>query len=409
MAGVGREAFDVAALAFRVDRVEDKRRLSRAGRAGDDRQDVVGDGDGDILEVVDTGTPDLNLGTFRFFFRDVFSIAMAPKLASQLLAWYDANKRDLPWRRTQDPYRIWLSEIMLQQTRVTAVIPYYERFLERFPTYQALAEAPENELLALWAGLGYYSRARNLKKAAQQMVLMGGFPTDHAGIRALAGVGDYTAAAVGSIAFGLPVGVLDGNVVRVMARVTCEAGEVTQGPVRERLRETVQNHIDRDRPGEYNQALMELGATICLPRSPKCLICPINDICCARGRGIQDSLPTKINKAVRIEEEKLVLLVRRRDKLLLWRREETSRRLAGFWEVPEAAMLPRAEPERLLGRFRHAIVNHKYDVLVYSGKLRGKTPDLYEWFTWDELKALPLSTITRKSLTYVEAEARPRG
>jgi A/G-specific adenine glycosylase len=372
---------------------------------------MVRDGDRDILEVVDAGATDGNLRprsrTFRFFFRDFFSIAMASKLAVRLIDWYEKNKRDLPWRRTRDPYRIWLSEIMLQQTRVAAVIPYYERFLKRFPDFESLAAAPEAELLAMWAGLGYYSRARNLQKAARQMAAMGGFPRDYAGIRALPGVGDYTAAAVGSIAFGLPVAVLDGNVVRVMARVDCESGDVANGAARARLRESVQNQIDRHRPAEYNQALMELGATICLPRSPKCLICPINDICCARGRGIENSLPIKIKKQVGIEEEKRVLLIVRQGKLLLWRREETSRRLAGFWEAPEASELPGAEPGALLGSFRHAIVNHRYEVFVHTGKLKGKAPGLYQWFSWSELGGLPLSTIARKSLKLMEPGPRP--
>ncbi len=333
---------------------------------------------------------------------------MASKLASRLIDWYLKNKRDLPWRRTRDPYRIWLSEIMLQQTRVAAVIPYYERFLARFPDFPSLANAPESELLALWAGLGYYSRARNLQKAARQMLAMGGFPNDYESIRALPGVGDYTAAAVGSIAFGLPVAVLDGNVIRVMSRVNCESGDTGNAQVRERLRESVQNQIDRKRPAEYNQGLMELGATICLPQNPKCLICPINDICCARGRGIENSLPIKIKKQVGIEEKKRVLLIVRQGKLLLWRREETSKRLAGFWEVPEIPDLPGAEPGEQIGRFRHAIVNHRYEVFVHKGKLKGNVPDLYEWFSWDQLSELPLSTITRKSLKLMEPAARLR-
>lgn len=331
---------------------------------------------------------------------------MASPLASRLIPWYIQNQRDLPWRHTRDPYRIWLSEIMLQQTRVAAVIPYYERFLARFPDYASLAAAPEADLLTLWAGLGYYSRARNLQKAARQMVAMGGFPQTYEDIRALPGVGDYTAAAVASIAFSLPVAVLDGNVIRVMSRVNCESGDVSHGAVRQRLRESVQNQIDSLRPAEYNQGLMELGATICLPQNPKCLICPINDICCARGRGIENSLPIKIKKQVGIEEEKRVLLIQRQGKLLLWRRAEGSKRLAGFWEVPEDLALPGAEVGPLLGRFRHAIVNHRYEVFVHTGKLKGQVPDLYQWFSWTEMSKLPLSTITKKSLKLMEPEAR---
>jgi A/G-specific adenine glycosylase len=330
-----------------------------------------------------------------------------PTFAERLIRWYEANRRDLPWRRTRDPYRIWLSEIMLQQTRVAAVIPYYERFLERFPDFQSLAGAPEEELLALWAGLGYYSRARNLQKAAQEMQRLGGFPEDYDSIRALPGVGDYTAAAVGSIAFGLPVAVLDGNVIRVMARVNCEDGDVGNARIREKLRQSVQNHIDPNRPAEYNQGLMELGATICLPKSPKCLICPINDICCARGRGIENSLPIKLKKASSIEEEIAVLVVRRGRKILLWQRAADSKRLAGFWELPQGDDLGKARRGALLGQFRHAIVNHVYEVSVYEAKLSGEVPGLYKWILWEDLRQLPLSTIARKSLQLVQTHKGP--
>src|SRR5436853_2803564 len=196
---------------------------------------------------------------------------MAPrrrwKLAALLLAWYRKSHRDLPWRGTTDPYRIWVSEIMLQQTRAVAVIPYYERFLARFPTVATLAAAPEQDVLALWAGLGYYSRARNLRRAAQAIVAAGGFPRDYDAIRALPGIGDYTAAAVASIAFSLPHAVLDGNVMRVVARVENEGADIGTVRTRERFRAVAQEWLVPDDPGHFNQALMELGATVCLPRT----------------------------------------------------------------------------------------------------------------------------------------------
>ena len=173
-----------------------------------------------------------------------------------------AHQRDLPWRRTRDPYAIWISEIMLQQTRVAAVIPYYERFLKRFPRVEDLAQASETEVLSLWSGLGYYSRARNLQKAARQIVEAGGFPRDYASIRELAGVGDYTAAAVASIAFGLPHAAVDGNVRRVVMRLAGDAA-ADVGAIATQL-------LDRRDPGRWNQAVMELGATVCLPREPLC-------------------------------------------------------------------------------------------------------------------------------------------
>ncbi len=321
-----------------------------------------------------------------------------PNFAPRLLAWFDQSKRDLPWRHTKDPYRIWLSEIMLQQTRVAAVIPYYERFLARFPTVEALAAAPEDELLALWAGLGYYSRARNLHQAAQRIAAAGAFPADLAAIRALPGIGDYTAAAVASIAFGIPAAVLDGNVVRVMARVTCESGDVQALATKARLREAAQNQLDKQRPGDYNQALMELGATICLPKSPKCLICPINDVCCSRKRGLESTLPIKQKRKDVIAEEKHLLLVCDEDRVLLWQRRGDSKRLAGFWELPVAGELHGVQRGRLLGRFRHSIVQHVYEVSVFEAKLLSSVRAPYQWFSRTQLSKLPVSTMTRKSM-----------
>lgn len=323
---------------------------------------------------------------------------MRSDLAKRLLPWFSEHKRILPWRNSPDPYRVWLSEVMLQQTRVAAVIPYYEKFLERFPTPEALAIAEEPELLRYWAGLGYYSRARNLQKAAQEIQREGGFPATSAGWRKLAGVGEYTAAAVASIAFGEAVAVLDGNVARVAARLVCESGDIGNPKIRGKLREVVQNQIDTFSPGDYNQALMELGATICLPRSPKCLICPINDICCARKRGLENSLPTKLKKNRVIEEEKEFLLLRRGTQLALRPPDKSSRRLRGFWELPNAQHGLLLRNQKHLGEFRHAIVNHIYRVTVRQAKLIGELPDPYEWISSDQLSELPLSTMARKSL-----------
>jgi A/G-specific adenine glycosylase len=213
-----------------------------------------------------------------------------------LLDWYRRGHRELPWRASSDPYRIWVSEIMLQQTRAQAVIPYYERFLARFPTVEALAAAREDEVLALWAGLGYYSRARNLRKAAQAAVAAGGFPRDYEAIRSLPGVGDYTAAAIASIAFGLPHAVLDGNVLRVVARVENDAADIASSRTKERFRAVAQSWLDPREAGHFNQALMELGATVCLPKNPLCLVCPLRDCCRARQEGTAAQLPVKLRK-----------------------------------------------------------------------------------------------------------------
>src|ERR1039458_6565162 len=259
----------------------------------------------------------------------------ARSFASKLLRWYGAQHRDLPWRRTRDPYRIWVSEIMLQQTRAEAVIPYYQRFLERFPSVAALAAASGEEVLASWSGLGYYSRARNLHKAARLME--GVFPSGYQAIRDLPGVGDYTAAAISSIAFGLPYAVLDGNVMRVVARVTNDPADIGASRTRARFRELAQNHLDglrRGQAGAFNQAMMELGATVCLPRAPRCGICPLAAVCEARRAGRQQQLPVKPRKAQPVKIAMAVAVVERRGRLLLWQRAADSRRPAGFWDFP---------------------------------------------------------------------------
>jgi A/G-specific adenine glycosylase len=215
-----------------------------------------------------------------------------------LLAWYRAAKRDLPWRRTQDPYRIWLSEIMLQQTRVAAAIGYYERFLARFPTIDSLAAARVDEVMRLWAGLGYYSRARNLHRAAQEIVARhsGEFPRTWDEAIALPGIGDYTAAAILSIAYGAPHAVLDGNVARVLARLDAIRGDLRAPRRWKALTARAQQIADPASPGDWNQAMMELGATICLPKSPRCEECPVRRFCRAYALGLANTLPATRRK-----------------------------------------------------------------------------------------------------------------
>jgi A/G-specific adenine glycosylase len=216
----------------------------------------------------------------------------------QLLGWFRQYRRDLPWRRTKDPYRIWLAEIMLQQTRVATVIPYYERFLERFPDIHALASAPQDEVLRLWSGLGYYRRARNLQRAAQEIVVKNGgiFPRAEQDALELAGIGSYTAAAILSIAYGARRAVLDGNVARVLARIFAVKGDLRHAKRWQSLQKSATALLDLKSPGDWNQAMMELGATLCTPQSPQCLICPITRFCQARKLGIADSLPARQKK-----------------------------------------------------------------------------------------------------------------
>ncbi len=221
----------------------------------------------------------------------------------RLLAWFRQSQRDLPWRRTTDPYRIWLSEIMLQQTRVAAVIPYYQRFLERFPDIRSLAAAPQEEVLRLWSGLGYYSRARNLQLAAQEIVARHGgvFPRTEKDALNLPGIGGYTSAAILSIAFGAKHAVLDGNVVRVLARIFAVQGDLRDAARRQRLQKSADVLLDTKSPGDWNQAMMELGATLCTPRAPQCLLCPVARFCQARKLGLAESLPATHKKRTTVE------------------------------------------------------------------------------------------------------------
>lgn len=203
----------------------------------------------------------------------------AAPFRARLLAWYDSHARDLPWRKSRDPYRVWLSEIMLQQTRVAAVISHYREFLRRFPTVERLAAARESSVLAAWSGLGYYRRARMLHAAAKCIAgeLHGEFPRTADGLKQLPGIGRYTAAAVASIAFGEPVAVVDGNVERALSRFF--ASDLSQ----QKIWQSAETLLDRSRPGDFNQAMMELGATVCTPRTPSCLTCPVMDLCATRG------------------------------------------------------------------------------------------------------------------------------
>ena len=321
----------------------------------------------------------------------------AVAIRRRLLAWYRENKRDLPWRRTVDPYRIWISEIMLQQTRVAAVIPYYDRFVARFPDVAALARASEQDVLTAWAGLGYYRRARNLHRAAKQILERGGFPRDYAGIRQLAGVGDYTAAAIASIAFGLPYAAIDGNAARVLARLTAESGDIDAGVVRRRLRAAADSVMDPKHAGEFNQAVMELGAMVCLPQRPQCELCPLARECGARQAGLENELPLRSIRPETTQLERQLLVIERAGKVLVWQRPSESRRLAGFWELPESEQLDGARRTGEPVTFRHTIVNTSYFFEVFRAALRG-TPDGFRWLSKKELDEVPLSTTAKKAL-----------
>jgi A/G-specific adenine glycosylase len=305
----------------------------------------------------------------------------------RLLDWYHRGRRDLPWRDTSDPYAIWISEIMLQQTRVVTVLPYYQRWLRRFPDVQSLIEAPEEDVLRHWSGLGYYSRARNLHRAAKQTG--GQIPSEYEGIRALSGVGDYTAAAIASIAFGLPHAAVDGNVLRVISRLTSDNGDIGSAVTRQRLSKAADKLLDRKRPGSFNQAMMELGATVCLPKKPRCLACPVAELCEARKQGAQNDLPVKLRRTQPIHIDRTLLIVRRQDRILF-------RQLAGFWELPEPEHLPLASLKKCIGEFRHSITNHIYRFAVCEAFVKSRPP-LLHWLYPGRLELL-FSTTSRKAL-----------
>jgi len=314
-----------------------------------------------------------------------------------LLAWYDRVKRDLPWRSaTPDFYRVWLSEIMLQQTRVEAVIPYFERFLASFPDLHSLARAPEPAVLAAWSGLGYYSRARNLHRGAKQ-VAAAGEPTGYEDLRALAGIGPYTAAAIASIAFGQPHAAVDGNVMRVVSRVTGDSGEISSPATKARFTEAARLLLDRGRPGDFNQAMMELGAMVCVPRSPRCAECPVARFCLARATGRENELPVKLKKNASRDVPLDLALVSNRSGLFLIQRAPGERRLAGFWELPAKNLFPRWRGQ-LTAQFTHQIVNDRFRISVFKGPAP-KTLPAGTWFFRAELPAIPLTTVTRKALT----------
>lgn len=282
----------------------------------------------------------------------------------RLLAHYRATGRDLPWRRTQDPYALLVSELMLQQTRVETVLRFYERFLARFPTAAALAQAPEEDVLTAWAGLGYYRRARLLQKAAAHV--QHGFPTSEDALREVPGVGDYTAASLASIAFGQPAVALDGNAIRVLARYFGETHDPAKAATKKRLKALTLPHIPGEDAGDFTQAVMELGATLCSPR-PKCDDCPLRNGCVARREGRQQEIPPPRKPLAQVEVRRTVIVSEHDGRTLLISEPEAPI-LQGFWQLPywEDDSYPRyfgaLEP---LGQLKHGITFRKLILTVY--------------------------------------------
>ncbi|MBD5517710.1 MAG: A/G-specific adenine glycosylase [Lachnospiraceae bacterium] len=274
------------------------------------------------------------------------------RIAEPLLAWYDGGRRILPWREEPTPYHVWLSEIMLQQTRVEAVKPYYDRFLQALPDIESLAAVEEDSLLKLWEGLGYYNRARNLRKAAQILVSEydGKMPDDFDRIEALPGIGSYTAGAIASIAFGKAHPAVDGNVLRILARLRADDRDILDAKVKRSVEEELRGVMPKDRPGDFNQALMELGAMICIPNgAPKCESCPWKALCRAKEEGRQTAFPKKTKKKPRVVEERTILVIQDANKVALRKRPEKGL-LAGMYEFP--SMEGKCEEEQVLAHIR---------------------------------------------------------
>jgi A/G-specific adenine glycosylase len=325
-----------------------------------------------------------------------------------LLTWFDAHKRDLPWRRTRDPYAIWVSEVMLQQTQVATVIPYYERFLARFPDANALARAKLPEVLALWSGLGYYARARNLHRAAQ-VIARDGMPRTVAALRELPGLGRYTAAAVGSIAFGERAAVLDGNVARVLARLL--ALDAPLASLTPRLWREAEALLDPARPGAFNEAMMELGAVQCLPARPRCSDCPLAAFCESRRRGLEARIPPPKPRALPLRLELACAAVSRGHAILLGRREERGL-FGGLWELPSVEPSGRPPSRALetlgfavlddapLAQVERTLTHRKLHLTVYRCRRIGRSKHGYR-----ALRFVPLDRIGELGISTAMARA----
>jgi A/G-specific adenine glycosylase len=355
-----------------------------------------------------------------------------PDLSAALLAWYAQHARHLPWRANPDPYAIWISEIMLQQTRVETVIPYFQRWLERFPGIAELARAPQQEVLALWEGLGYYSRARNMHRAAQIMMSEwnGALPPDPQALASLPGIGRYTAGAIASIAFGLDAAALDGNIRRVLARLFDVAEPFSASGGKKRLWELATANLPAGKAGDYNQALMDLGATVCTPRAPDCAHCPLAVMCLSYVAGIQEERPVRAARAP-IPHYLVTAAVIRRERQVLIAQRPDHGLLGGLWEFPGGKQQPdedlvaclkreigeelgaEIEVDEELGIYRHAYTHFRVTLHAYYCKLHNGTQpqplqvQALRWVELPELEGYPMGKIDRQiSRALLQREAR---
>ncbi len=354
---------------------------------------------------------------------------MTTEFARRILAWYALNARSLPWRAISDPYRTWVSEIMLQQTRVEAVLPYYQRWMDRFPTLADLAAASQQDVLRAWEGLGYYSRARNLHQAARLVMQQygGHLPRDRAALQSLPGIGRYTAGAIASIAFGQDEPALDGNIRRVLARVF-DVTVPARSPQGERiLWALAAEHLPAGQAGDYNQALMDLGSSICTPRSPACLVCPLNQLCRAYALGLQEQRPVQQPKPVSPHYLVGAAVIRRAGQILLAQRPAEGL-LGGMWEFPGGKVepgetLPQALRREIVeelgaeievgepfGVYEHAYTHfsvtlHAFLCRLQVGEPRPIQPSDLRWVRPDELKQFPMGKIDRQIAKRIESSA----
>lgn len=325
------------------------------------------------------------------------------RLREPLLQWYGEHRRHLPWREEVTPYRTWVSEIMLQQTRVAAAAPYFARFMSELPTVQALAEVEQGRLMKLWEGLGYYSRAKNLQRTAQLLMQEWGgeLPRSYRDLVALPGIGDYTAGAILSIAYGIAEPAVDGNVLRIVARLTAEEGEITDAAVKRKVRAAVAQTMSREHPGAYNQALMDLGAMICTPNGePLCEQCPAREFCIAHAEGRAAELPLRAKKKARRVEEMTVLLLRREGKTALRQRGDEGL-LASLWEFPHLqGQLDEEQTAAALHRLgirvrewekcfqaKHVFTHVQWQMRCYVLQVEGESPSDWVWMERGELSA----------------------
>ncbi|MGB0371827.1 MAG: A/G-specific adenine glycosylase [Opitutales bacterium] len=317
-----------------------------------------------------------------------------PEFRNQLLGWYDREHRKLPWRVEKSTYRTVVSELMCQQTQIATVLPYFDRWMRELPDFEALAAAPEAQVLKLWEGLGYYSRARNLQKLAKALVEMDAYPTDAKGWQRLPGIGPYTAAAIASIHNEQPIAVVDGNVIRVITRLTADERPFKDGPSAAKLLQDTANQLQESaRPGDYNQATMELGALICTKHNPMCTVCPVVNLCASAAQGTQEAFPKLVPKKVtKVEIPRAWVFDKVNKTLLLAKIPDTAKRLAGHCELPELQKLgANVSPKNLMAKKSRGISNQRIAEPIYTAQPPYDLPQNHFWAKIDALDTVQLT------------------